>query len=133
MKKQSKTTEMGSGGLTYEQIQVACKNIGHDLSCGACAAIFFTGVGLPWDKHSCDKSKEKSAAETMGALMRRIDRLEMMVRALADVASSASSFIEARQRSAALTVLHGARQAYIDHMRERVSREPGGVNEGAPE
>lgn len=32
-------------GLTHEQIIIACKNIGYDLTCGSCAAVFFTGYG----------------------------------------------------------------------------------------
>ena len=39
------------GGLSFRQLQQACKNIGYDLSCGFCAAIFYTGVGLPGDAH----------------------------------------------------------------------------------
>lgn len=30
-------------GLTHEELIVACKNIGHDLTCGACAGVFFSG------------------------------------------------------------------------------------------
>ena len=31
------------GGLTAEQLIVACKNIGYDLTCGECACLFYTG------------------------------------------------------------------------------------------
>lgn len=41
------------GDLTHEELVAACKNIGYDLTCGACAAIFYTGVGLPGDVHTC--------------------------------------------------------------------------------
>jgi hypothetical protein len=29
--------------MTMKDIEIACRNIGYDLSCGACAEIFFTG------------------------------------------------------------------------------------------
>lgn len=32
-------------GLTHDELIAACKNIGFDLSCGACACVFFTGHG----------------------------------------------------------------------------------------
>lgn len=32
-------------GLTHEEIVVACRNIGYDMTCGACAALFYTGGG----------------------------------------------------------------------------------------
>lgn len=33
------------GGLTHDEIMVACKNVGVDLTCGACAGVFYTGAG----------------------------------------------------------------------------------------
>jgi hypothetical protein len=30
--------------LTYEELLIACQNIGWDLSCGRCASEFFTGT-----------------------------------------------------------------------------------------
>lgn len=41
--------------LNFEELVQACNNVGVDLQCGACAAIFFTGVGLPHDTHTCKK------------------------------------------------------------------------------
>jgi len=29
--------------LTDEEAVIACKNIGYDLTCGACAEVFYTG------------------------------------------------------------------------------------------
>jgi hypothetical protein len=29
--------------LTNDEVMIACKNIGYDLACGACAERFFTG------------------------------------------------------------------------------------------
>ena len=31
--------------LTYDQMVEACRNIGFDLTCGACACVFYTGHG----------------------------------------------------------------------------------------
>ncbi len=33
--------------LTYRNLEVACKNIGFDITCGGCAGLFFTGS--QWD------------------------------------------------------------------------------------
>lgn len=38
--------------LTHAEIVVACRNVGVDLSCDACAAIFYTGATFS-EKHSC--------------------------------------------------------------------------------
>lgn len=46
-----KRAEQEAGSLTLEQAVAACKNIGYDLTCGACAALFLTGVVLPTDSH----------------------------------------------------------------------------------
>jgi hypothetical protein len=39
-------------GLADAEVESACKNIGYDLSCGACAAIFYTG-SAPGYPHEC--------------------------------------------------------------------------------
>lgn len=33
-------------GLTHDEIVIACKNIGFDIECGACAGLFYTGTSL---------------------------------------------------------------------------------------
>lgn len=38
-------TEVPSGCLTPEKAAQACRNIGFDLTCGACATVFYTGHG----------------------------------------------------------------------------------------
>lgn len=40
------------GALTYAQLVAACANVGVDLTCGACAAIFYTGAA-PSLPHEC--------------------------------------------------------------------------------
>lgn len=48
------------GLLTFEQICIACKNIGIDLACGGCAANFFTGFNdCPHDEH-CTATSPKT-------------------------------------------------------------------------
>lgn len=42
-----------AGSLSADELRAACANVGVDLTCGACAAVFYTGVGLPGDKHAC--------------------------------------------------------------------------------
>ena len=46
------STSSSASSLTHEELIVACKNVGVDLSCGACAEVFFTG----WRVHSCQES-----------------------------------------------------------------------------
>lgn len=52
-----------SGNLTADQLMVACRNVGFDLRCGACASLFYTGYGdyqhddnchttIPWSSMS---------------------------------------------------------------------------------
>lgn len=42
----------GSMALTDEQLAVACKNIGFDLTCGSCACLFYTGS----TGYECDRT-----------------------------------------------------------------------------
>ena len=39
--------------FTYDEVVQILKNVGRDVTCGACAAIAFTGVGMPGDAHTC--------------------------------------------------------------------------------
>jgi hypothetical protein len=43
--------EKAKGGLTAEEIDQACKNIGHDMTCGSCACQFYTGYSAY--EHTC--------------------------------------------------------------------------------
>lgn len=53
-----------AGGLTQEQLRQACANIGHDLTCGLCAARFYTGIALDTDRHdpTCKTSGQRPCA-----------------------------------------------------------------------
>jgi hypothetical protein len=52
------------GSLTHEELKKACANIGHDLSCGLCAARFYTGVVLDTDRHdpTCKTTERRPGA-----------------------------------------------------------------------
>jgi predicted HAD superfamily Cof-like phosphohydrolase len=39
------TRHNAPGGLFYEELVQACRNIGYDLTCGQCASVFYTGTG----------------------------------------------------------------------------------------
>ena len=49
-----------AGSLSPQQLLIACKNIGFDLSCGACAELFYTGTCLHEHDPSCSTSDRKS-------------------------------------------------------------------------
>jgi len=46
--------------FTEQEVLTILQNTGHDVECGACMAIAFTGVGLPGDKHTCEKRKNET-------------------------------------------------------------------------
>jgi hypothetical protein len=43
-----------SCGLTFDELIIACRNVGIDLSCSLCAIMFFTGTGTGTGKHSAE-------------------------------------------------------------------------------
>lgn len=47
------TAPTKGGGLTDDEIHVACKNIGHDMTCGSCAEQFYCGSSR--FEHTCAK------------------------------------------------------------------------------
>jgi hypothetical protein len=42
-----------AGDLTYKQLVEACRNIGFDLTCGACAELFYAGHPNPNHDEGC--------------------------------------------------------------------------------
>lgn len=42
-----------TGGLTHDEIIIACRNMGINLECGGCAENFYTGHNVP--EHHDDK------------------------------------------------------------------------------
>ena len=53
-----------SGSLTFEQTRAACRNIGVNLDCGGCAALFYTGFG--GCEHDASCSNENVAPSASG-------------------------------------------------------------------
>lgn len=45
------------GGLTFDEVVRALKNIGYDLTCGQCAAVFYTGSGTYPHDPTCTSPK----------------------------------------------------------------------------
>lgn len=57
-------------GLTDEELVVACANVGVDLTCGACAGVFYTGAGL--GPHTCGPKTEAAQQDADRAIVRRM-------------------------------------------------------------
>ena len=55
--KTDNATAKPRGSLSNEEIVQACKNIGYDMSCGACASVFYTSYG-PYE-HTCVTKETK--------------------------------------------------------------------------
>ncbi len=56
-------------GLTHEELVVACRNIGYDLTCGQCASVFYTGAGTYPHDDTCGTpgTSNGNVEITMGA------------------------------------------------------------------
>lgn len=46
--------------FSHKDVEAILQNLGHDVKCGACMAIAYTGTGLPGDRHTCEKYGTKS-------------------------------------------------------------------------
>lgn len=63
---------MSEGSLTHDQIEVACRNIGYDLTCGACAELFYTGEQLHAHDTWCKTvTKDKDVCAAVRRLVHR--------------------------------------------------------------
>lgn len=60
----------GAGALSVDQILVACRNVGIDLSCDACAETFYTGSTVHPHAHS-DASSRRIAERLESAEVRK--------------------------------------------------------------
>ena len=49
---------------------MACKNVGVDLTCGACAGVFYTGAGL--GEHTCGPKTEAEQYDADRAMVARM-------------------------------------------------------------
>ena len=54
------TNEPSRDGLSHKEVIAACKNIGIDLSCPACAELFYTGNNTGYHNHVTDPSRTAS-------------------------------------------------------------------------
>jgi hypothetical protein len=52
-------------GLTHQELAIACRNIGLDLTCGACACLFYTGHGGVYE-HDATCKTDKRDTEKKG-------------------------------------------------------------------
>jgi hypothetical protein len=48
------------GWLTVKEIEVACRNIGFDLTCGSCASLFYTGSSTYRHDTTCTTTLSKT-------------------------------------------------------------------------
>jgi len=54
------------GRLTWDELIVACRNIGYDLTCGACAGLFYTGMHLG-EAHTCSDANSAHAVVSVSS------------------------------------------------------------------
>lgn len=66
-------TEGYRDGLSHDEIIVACRNVGLNLECGGCAAVFYTGYGAPHDENC---SADKSTVEEKARVVRIVTDLQ---------------------------------------------------------
>lgn len=64
MRKSAPSGKNESCGLTYAQLEVACSNVGVDISCPDCAMTFFTGFTGPTDRHDFIPSGHPAECKT---------------------------------------------------------------------
>ncbi len=68
-----------NNGLTHEELVVACRNIGFDLTCGACAGQFYTGSQL--GAHTCPSGGRTETQRADGAEAALSLQTERVIRA----------------------------------------------------
>lgn len=68
MRKSAPSGKNESCGLTYAQLEVACSNVGVDISCPDCAMTFFTGFTGPTDRHDFIPSGHPAECKTESRL-----------------------------------------------------------------
>jgi hypothetical protein len=93
--------------LTSDQLRVACLNVGVDLNCGACAALFYTGFGGYEHDASCPRREAPSLSPPASRLSPSIshppletDSSDMdLVRELVDAASEADDVVDVESRA----------------------------------
>lgn len=63
--RQVRRDERGGMGLAYAEMKQACRNVGVDLDCGACAAVFYTGLAMVGDEHTCKPPMQAAQPSAM--------------------------------------------------------------------
>lgn len=58
-------TSTKSDGLTHAEIAVACRNVGIDLSCDACAEVFYTGSAMHEHTHEDGLAAERARTDAL--------------------------------------------------------------------
>lgn len=74
-------------GLSHSEITQACRNIGFDLTCGACAGVFYTGSGL--GEHTC----KPTPTELRQRLFTDANELEAIARRVREYVPGACSAV----------------------------------------
>jgi hypothetical protein len=83
--------------LTDEQLVVACRNIGFDLTCGACAGQFYTGAQL--GAHTCPSGGRTETQRADGAEAALSLQTERVIRAETELAAARAVVAQARNIS----------------------------------
>lgn len=95
---------------SFDDLKQACRNIGFDLSCGECAAIFFTGSGGYSHSDSCTTHSEaRGFAETIDNVREALGQDVTHYFIIADDVKELVEAVE-RQGGAALEVLQKIRE-----------------------
>ena len=101
---------MKTSVLSFDDLKQACKNIGFDLSCGECAAIFFTGWGGYSHDDSCTTHLEaRGLAETIDNVREALGQEATHYYIVADDVKELVEAVE-RQGGSALQVLQKLRE-----------------------
>ncbi len=96
--------------ISFDDLKQACKNIGFDLSCGACAEVFFTGSSSHSHADSCaTHSEARGFAETIDNVREALGQDVTHYYIIADDVKELVEAVE-RQEGSALEVLQKIRE-----------------------
>jgi hypothetical protein len=113
------TTPVMALGLTHDEIKIACKNVGVDLDCDACAEVFYTGAAMHEHKHGEKPAAIDDVAETI--------RVQGVLGALSDRRIiGAMTQRDSKLRLWALTLDDGAVVSFFADSIRVIKRAPGG-------
>lgn len=49
--------DFSGGGLTFDELAIALRNLGFDLTCGHCAGVFYTGSAVEPHDNTCQTQR----------------------------------------------------------------------------